>query len=122
MPHGRGKWRGRGKCGRPKTPRIISSPPPVSQLSPSSLSGSRTGLEPIKMFYDEYEVLRLVDYMRLDQEQAGNMMGVSRGTVWRLLQSARKKLVSVLVEGRELQIVKGEHTETVNLKHPNRRS
>jgi len=64
------------------------------------------------MFYDEYEVLRLVDYMRLDQEQAGNMMGVSRGTVWRLLQSARKKLVSVLVEGRELQIVKGEHTET----------
>lgn len=63
------------------------------------------------MFYDEYEVLRLIDYMGLDQEQAGKMMGVSRGTIWRLLQSARKKLVATIVEGRRLQIIEGEQVE-----------
>ncbi len=68
-------------------------------------------MEPIKMFYDEYEVLRLIDYMGLDQEEAGNRMGISRGTVWRLLQSARKKLVSTIVEGRELQLVESEQIE-----------
>ena len=64
------------------------------------------------MFYDEYEVLRLIDYLGLDQEEAGKRMGVSRGTVWRLLQSARKKLVSTIVEGRELQLVENEQVGT----------
>ncbi|MGQ9722002.1 MAG: DUF134 domain-containing protein [Candidatus Jordarchaeum sp.] len=111
MPRGRGKWR-RGRCGRPKIPRCISNPPSVSQLSPTSLSRGEVGLEPIKMFYDEYEVLRLIDYLGLDQEEAGKRMGISRGTVWRLLQSARKKLVSTIVEGKELQLVEDEKIET----------
>lgn len=64
------------------------------------------------MFYDEYEVLRLIDYMGLDQEQAGKMMGVSRGTIWRLLQSARKKLIATIVEGKGLQIIESESAET----------
>ncbi|MEM2134838.1 MAG: DUF134 domain-containing protein [Candidatus Jordarchaeaceae archaeon] len=109
MPRGRCKWR-RGRCGRPKIPRCISNPPPVSQLSPTSLS-REAALEPIKMFYDEYEALRLIDYLGLDQEEAGKRMGVSRGTVWRLLQSARKKLVSTIVEGRELQLLEDEQME-----------
>lgn len=111
LPRGRRKWR-RGRCGRPKIPRCISNPPSVSQLSPSLLSEEDMPREPIKMFYDEYEVLRLIDYMGLDQEQAGKMMGVSRGTIWRLLQSARKKLVSTIVEGRELKIIRDEQVET----------
>jgi len=32
-------------------------------------------------------------------------MGISRGTVWRCLSSARKKVATMLVEGRELVIV-----------------
>jgi len=114
LPHGRCKWR-RGRCGRPKIPRCISNPPSVSQLSPTSLF-REVDLEPIKMFYDEYEVLRLIDYLGLDQEEAGKRMGVSRGTVWRLLQSARKKLVSTIVEGRELQLVENEQVGTESQK------
>jgi predicted DNA-binding protein (UPF0251 family) len=38
-------------------------------------------------------------------------MGVSRGTVWRLLQSARKKTSQALTEGRPLQVVTGQSTE-----------
>jgi len=54
----------------------------------------------------EIEDLRLVDLEGLSQEEAGEKMGVSRGTVWRLLQSARKKTVQALTEGRPLQITK----------------
>jgi predicted DNA-binding protein (UPF0251 family) len=33
-----------------------------------------------------------VDLEGLSQEEAGERMGVSRGTAWRLVQSARKKI------------------------------
>jgi len=40
----------------------------------------------------------------LSQEEAGERMGVSRGTVWRLLQEARRKTAQALTEGRRIQI------------------
>ena len=67
---------------------------PVSQMNPT----------PIYMEPAELEVLRLVDLEGLSQEDAGSKMGISRGTVWRLLQSARKKVTQSLTEGRQLFI------------------
>jgi len=48
---------------------------------------------------DELEALRLCDREGLIQEVAGQHMGVSRGTVQRLLSSARRKVAEALVEG-----------------------
>jgi len=59
------------------------------------------------MSYDELEALRLVDYHGLTQEEASERMGVSRGTVWRCLDSARRKIVAMLVENRELIVSEG---------------
>jgi len=53
-------------------------------------------------------VLRLVDLEGLSQEEAGERMGVSRGTIWRLLQSARKKSAQALTEARPLLVSAGE--------------
>jgi predicted DNA-binding protein (UPF0251 family) len=64
----------------------------------------KLGKEPITMTYDELEALRLIYYEGLTQEEASKRMGISRGTVWRCLESARKKVVTMLVEGRELVI------------------
>jgi predicted DNA-binding protein (UPF0251 family) len=50
------------------------------------------------------EALRLVDFEGLSQEEAGVKMGVSRGTVWRLVQSARRKTAQALSEGRLIRI------------------
>jgi predicted DNA-binding protein (UPF0251 family) len=50
----------------------------------------------------------LVDLEGLSQEEAGERMGVSRGTVWRLLQAARKKTAQALSEGRRIQTSTGE--------------
>lgn len=38
----------------------------------------------------------------LTQEQAGKQIGISRGTVQRMLYSARKKIVIALIEGKGL--------------------
>jgi predicted DNA-binding protein (UPF0251 family) len=39
------------------------------------------------------------------QEEAGEMMGVSRGTIWRLLQEVKKKTAKALTEGRGIRIM-----------------
>jgi len=47
---------------------------------------------------DEFEALRLCDAEGLDQTAAGERMGVSRGTVQRLLATARGKLVTAILD------------------------
>jgi len=64
----------------------------------------QTNSTPIYLEPAELEALRLVDLEGLSQEAAGVRMEVSRGTVWRLLQSARKKVAQALTEGRPLMI------------------
>jgi hypothetical protein len=68
------------------------------------------GSEPIHIEPAEVEALKLVDLQGLSQEDAGEKMGVSRGTIWRLLQSARKKTVEALIKGRPL-IISGQPSE-----------
>lgn len=46
---------------------------------------------------DQFEALRLCDVEGLDQGAAGEKMGVSRGTVQRLLYGARKVLVEAIL-------------------------
>lgn len=59
---------------------------------------------PIFMAYDELEAFRLVFYEGLTQEEAARRMGVSRGTLWRCLENARRKLAEALTEKRRLII------------------
>ncbi len=51
---------------------------------------------------DQFEAMRLCDVEDLDQEQAGQKMGVSRGTVQRLLYSGRKQLLEAMVNNSAL--------------------
>ena len=60
--------------------------------------------DPIYIDFAETETLRLVDLEGMYQETAGGVMGVSRGTVWKLLVSAREKLTRSIYEGRPLVI------------------
>jgi predicted DNA-binding protein (UPF0251 family) len=53
----------------------------------------------------ELEAFKLVDLKVLSQEEAGRRMGVSRGTVWRLVQRARRKTARALSKGRPIYIV-----------------
>jgi hypothetical protein len=59
---------------------------------------------PVHLELAELEALRLVDLQGLTQDEAGEKMGVSRGTIWRLLQSARSKVAQALTEGKQILI------------------
>lgn len=64
-------------------------------------------LEVLHLGEDELEALRLCDVEGLHQALAGDRMGVSRGTVQRLLKSGRATLVKALVENKALIIGTG---------------
>ena len=53
---------------------------------------------------DEFEALRLCDVEGRTQAEAGEAMGVSRGTVQRLLETGRRKLVTTLLHNGALAI------------------
>jgi predicted DNA-binding protein (UPF0251 family) len=55
-------------------------------------------IDKIPIYRDEVEALKLCDLDGLTQEKAGEKMGVSRGTVQRILASARKKTAMALSE------------------------
>jgi predicted DNA-binding protein (UPF0251 family) len=73
-------------------------------------------LQQISLFRDELEALRLCDLEGLFQEQAGERMGVSRGTVQRLLASARRKTAEALVSGAALVLTGEEEGETAECR------
>jgi len=81
-------------------PRILRGRSSYGTFHPSLGEGG----EPIIIEMDEVEALRLVDYMGLNQEEAANSMGVSRGTVWRCVDSGRRKLIAMVMENRTLVV------------------
>lgn len=64
-------------------------------------------IETVMLSLDEYETIRLLDHEGLNQEECASRMGVARTTVTAMYESARKKLVGALVEGKRLRIAGG---------------
>jgi len=81
---------------RHKKPRVCGCPHRGKAFKPTGIP--MTEIENITLFRDELEALKLCDLDDLTQEEAGEMMGISRGTVQRLLSSARKKAAMALTE------------------------
>ena len=91
--------------GRPFAPLFLSYIPTAKEFIPNPCLNPN----PIEISYPEFEAFRLVDFEGLKQEEAAKRMKVSRGTIWRLLQSARKKIAQALAESRPLLLLpKGE--------------
>ena len=53
---------------------------------------------------DQFEAVRLCDVDDLDQEEAGRKMGISRGTIQRLLYDARKKIAEAILHNNAIII------------------
>lgn len=54
----------------------------------------------ISILLDEFEAIRLCDYEGRSQVEASEIMGISRGTIQRLLNSGRKKFVEAILESK----------------------
>lgn len=81
-------------------------------FKPRSIPLSR--LETVRLELGELEAMRLCDLERCNQDEAGTRMGISRGTVSRLLQSGRAKVVEAILGSRALVIERGEGDESLH--------
>ena len=91
---------------RPCKRRRICSVPACSRFAPEGADGG--GLT-VVMTVDEYEAIRLIDYVGMPQEQCAAQMNVARATVQAIYGGARAKLARCLVEHRALTIAGGEY-------------
>ena len=64
-------------------------------------------IETITLSLDEFETIRLLDHEGLNQEECAVRMGVARTTVTAMYESARKKIIGAIVEGKRLCIAGG---------------
>ena len=89
---------------RPNKCRCICSKPKVTRFVPAE----ETPQEAVVIGFDEYEVVRLLDYVHLSQEQCAAKMNISRTTVTRMYENVRSKIAQALVRGLELKIDGGD--------------
>lgn len=90
---------------RPKRCRRICSYPYFWSFSPDGASAP----ESIPFMLDELEVIRLIDYQNLTQEECASAMCVSRATITSIYESARYKLADALMNGKRIRITGGSY-------------
>lgn len=89
---------------RPEKSRFICQMP--RHLCFHAETPSATG---IHLTVEEFEVIRLSDYLGMTQAECAAQMNISRTTVQALYSEARKKLARFLVEGTFLEIRGGNY-------------
>jgi predicted DNA-binding protein (UPF0251 family) len=90
--------------GRPKKYRIVRQEPRIIRFSPRGKAGKP---ETIELTTDEYETIRLIDFLGLNQIEAARSMHVSQPTLSRILKKARKTLANGLIKGTIIRIQGG---------------
>lgn len=90
---------------RPTRNRRVVNPPRMSGFKPFGMP--LTELKIIELQFDEYEGINLVNYQDLSQDEAAEMMGISRPTFTRVYNRALKKIARAFVEGMAIKIEGG---------------
>ncbi len=100
---------------RPQDNRIVHEPPLFSEFKPMGVRGRN--LEQILLTLDEFEALRLADFIELTHAEAADEMEISRSTFTRLVEKARKKIADFLIHGKLLTIEGGSIHFRNNIIH-----
>lgn len=90
---------------RPVKPRKLLIPHRDISFVPEGDSIHKT--ESITLLSEEYESIKLVDYEKMNHLEAAKILHVSRPTITRIYERARKKIAECLVEGKTLKLSGG---------------
>ena len=96
--------------GRPKKKRTVERLPKIGQFSPRGKPGRP---DEVELTFDQYEAVRLIDYLGQKHKEAANQMQLSRQTIERILKQARKRISDAIVNGKIIKIFGG----MISLKH-----
>ncbi|NQU87834.1 MAG: DUF134 domain-containing protein [Mariniphaga sp.] len=91
---------------RKKRGRKMLVPPVIKGMSVFGVRGRRA--QEVYLLFEEYETIRLLDYRGMTQEEAAVHMEVSRPTLTRIYEDARRKVAKSFVEGRDILIRGGD--------------
>lgn len=92
--------------GRPKKYRIVKIDPKISQFSPRGKPGRP---DEVDLAMEEFEALRLADYMGLGQKAAAKSMHISQQTFSRILKKAHRSIAHAIVSGAIIKIQGGHY-------------
>jgi len=90
---------------RPKKFRYVKYIPNITEFIP--IGETNEGI--IILNVEELEAVRLIDLENLEQEESAKNMGISRGTLQRILNSSRSKIAESLINGKKLIIEGGDY-------------
>ena len=91
---------------RPRRCRRIFFNPHVTHFKPAGVLARN--IENSILTRDELEAVRLIDFEKVSQGEAGKKMKISQPTLSRILKSAREKLADAVVNGKAIKIEGGD--------------
>ncbi len=89
--------------------RWVSYLPPYRGFYPfvESQETPQPSRDVVILTLEEFEALRLRDYLNLGQSESAERMGVSQPTFHRILSEAHRKVADALINGKGIQIEGG---------------
>lgn len=90
--------------GRPKKYRVVRFDPRISHFSPRGRPGRP---DEVTLEMDEFEAIRLTDFVGLSQKEAAKSMHISQQTLSRILKKAHRTLADSLIKGKIIKIQGG---------------
>ncbi len=88
---------------RKQKQRKVFLPPRIQGFKTIGFSKS----ESVELNLDEIEAIKLLDYEGLNQHDVADLMNVSRPTLTRIYDRARKKIAAAIVEGKNINFKGG---------------
>ena len=92
---------------RPVKCRKVESLPKYTYFIPAGRR--KCEVEDIMIKVEELEAMRLKDVEELNQEECAEKMHVSRQTFQNIIDSARKKITTAIIEGKAINISGGDY-------------
>ena len=99
--------------GRPKKYRLVRYDPRISQFSPRGKPGRP---DEVYLTMDEFEAIRLADFIGLEQKESARSMNISQQTFSRVLKKGRKTLADSMVNGKVIKIQGGYYAMATRQK------
>lgn len=92
------------KMARPKKHKRICKIPETQIFNKSGKANGKS-----EITFDESEVIRLIDYIGLTQQECAKQMQVARSTITAVYESARYKISDSILNNKELRIQGGDY-------------
>jgi uncharacterized protein len=90
---------------RPFKRRRVCCEPNSSYFKPAGIK--KRELEESILAVDEFEAVRLKDFLALDQSECAEKMNISQPTFHRLILRARKKIADAIINSKAIKIEGG---------------